>query len=268
MTKKNDYFQTICKVSRAYGTTLTKEALLDLIVQSAIETMKGKAACLFLADEEKDVFVPVTQKGLSDDYFHAGPMRAKKVVSDVLEGEHLSIRDATTDPRLENHEAKKAEGIASILVVPVMVGDKAIGILSLYTSEPRDFSKDEIETWLARFRVSPQPKAMEGGGIDPVLKGSFQRFAEAANPDDQKAMKQQIAGLMIEKGIPPEKVKSFLEGLTVERVKNLLDKEQAGFRNAKMEGRSSQTPSWLNQVQINSRKERSKGNGDEKGWGT
>ncbi len=39
MTKETDYFKTFCKVSHAFGTTHDRKALLDLIVQSAIETM-------------------------------------------------------------------------------------------------------------------------------------------------------------------------------------------------------------------------------------
>ena len=145
MAKKRDYFKIFCKVSKAFGTTLGKEALLDLIVESAIETMDAKAACLFLADEKRDIFVPTAQKGLSDNYLHAKPMRAKSVVQAIIKGGYLAIPDATTDPRLENHEAKKAEGIASILDVPVMVRDKLIGVLALYSATARDFSTDEIE---------------------------------------------------------------------------------------------------------------------------
>ena len=145
MTKEKDYFRTFCKVSRAFGSTLSREKLLDLIVESAIESMDAKAACLFLADEKRDVFVPTAQKGLSDDYLHAKPLRAKSIVQAVLKGGYLAIRDATSDPRVENHEAKKAEGIASILDVPVMVRDKVIGVLALYTGTVRDFSIDEID---------------------------------------------------------------------------------------------------------------------------
>ena len=145
MTTRNDYFKIFCKISKAFGTTLSKEKLLDLIVHSAIDTMDAKAACLFLADEEKDVFVPMAQKGLSDSYLHTSPIRAKKIVDEILKEGYLSFYDATTDSRLENLEEKKAEGIASILSVPVMVKEKAIGVLSLYTTVHRNFSKDEIE---------------------------------------------------------------------------------------------------------------------------
>ena len=145
MAKEINYFKAFCNISKAFGTTAGEKELLEIIVGSAIETMNAKAACLFLADEEADVFVPVAQKGLSDKYLHAKPLTAKKLVSAILKGGYLAIKDATTDPRLENHEGKKAEGIASILDVPVMVRDKAIGVLALYTAETRDFAQDEIE---------------------------------------------------------------------------------------------------------------------------
>lgn len=145
MSDNRDYFKAFSKVSRAFATASDTEQILDLIVESSIETMDGKAACLFLADEEEDIFVPKAQKGLSEDYLHAKPMRARTVVDDILQGGHLEIFDATTDPRLENHEEKKREGITSILVVPVMVRGQAIGVLSLYSKSPRQFTPDEVE---------------------------------------------------------------------------------------------------------------------------
>jgi GAF domain-containing protein len=147
MPNKTDYFTTICKVSRAFGTTFRKEKLLDLIVQSAIDTMNGKAACLFLEDEDKksSLLVPIAQKGLSKDYLHAEPKEAKRAADEILKKGYIAIHDAAKDPRIESHEMKRAAGIVSILVVPVMVEDRVIGVLALYTSQKRIFSDEEIE---------------------------------------------------------------------------------------------------------------------------
>jgi GAF domain-containing protein len=145
MTESNDFFQTFCTISRALGSAASLEELLDLVVQSAIDAMGGKAACLFLADERRDTFTPMAQKGLSDDYLHANPLKAKKIVKALLAEGHLLFADATSDPRLEHHEAKKREGIASLLTVPVMVKERPIGVLSLYTAERREFSAEEID---------------------------------------------------------------------------------------------------------------------------
>ena len=145
MTRDTDYFKTFCKISKAFSTAITKQGLLDLIVHSAIDTMAGKAACLFLQDEKRDVFVPMAQQGLSETYLHANPIKAKSVVSALEKEGFLAFPDATTDPRLENHEAKRAEGIASLLTVPVTVKNRTIGVLSLYTGTPREFEPDEID---------------------------------------------------------------------------------------------------------------------------
>jgi GAF domain-containing protein len=145
MAEVKDYFRTFCRLSQAFGTAATQDDLLGLIVQYAIETMEGKAACLFLADEKEDFFIPVVQKGLTQNYLHANPMKAQGIVDALLKTGFLSFRDATTDPRLENHDAKKADGIASILTVAVKVQSRTIGVLSLYTASQRDFARDEID---------------------------------------------------------------------------------------------------------------------------
>ena len=144
-TRERDYFKTFCTISKAFGTTAKRDDLLKLIVDSAVESMNGKAACLFLADERKDIFVPMAQSGLSEKYIHANPLRSRKLVAALEKTNHLHFLDATTDPRLENHEAKKAEGIASLLTVPVRVQNRTIGILSLYTAETREFQEEEVE---------------------------------------------------------------------------------------------------------------------------
>lgn len=144
MTKEKDYFKTFCSLSEAFGTAATTEELLDLIVKNAIDTMGGKAACLFLADRKQDVFVPKARHGLSPDYLHASPIKARKLVSALTKKGYLYFEDATTDKRLEHHEAKKKEGIASILTVPVMVDGNCIGVLSLYTAKKRTFAEGDI----------------------------------------------------------------------------------------------------------------------------
>jgi GAF domain-containing protein len=145
MTRETDYFKTFCKISNAFGTAATKKELLDLIVESAVDSMGGKAACLFMADERQGIFIPTAQTGLSEHYLHASPLKARKIVAALEKQGHLAFPDATNDPRLENHAAKKAEGIASLLTVPVKVKNRVIGVLSLYTAKTRDFQTDEID---------------------------------------------------------------------------------------------------------------------------
>ncbi|WP_246805189.1 GAF domain-containing protein [Desulfosarcina cetonica] len=124
---------------------MDKETLLRLIVDSAIDSMEGKAACLFLRDERQKLFVPTAQAGLSENYLHADPLKAQDIVAALEKEGHLAFPEVASDPRLEHREAKTAEGIVSLLTVPVKVEDCTIGVLSLYTATRREFSNDEIE---------------------------------------------------------------------------------------------------------------------------
>ncbi len=144
MSVEKDYFQTFCHLSQAFGTAATVEELLRLIVQNATETMNAKASCLFLADHKQNLFVPMAQFGLSEKYLHANPVKVIKVIDALKKRGHLVFEDALNDPRLEHHESKKTEGIASILTVAVMVDGLCIGVLSLYTGQQHKFSHEEI----------------------------------------------------------------------------------------------------------------------------
>lgn len=146
MHHRTDQLKAICRVSRAFGTDLNHDELLELILETAKETMQVKAAILFLLDEERERFVSLAQKGLSETYLQSGFTSPGKIAS-LIEGvDCFFSEDATSDKRLEHLEAKKEEGIASLLIVPLRaMGGRVIGGLTLYTGEPRVFTQDEID---------------------------------------------------------------------------------------------------------------------------
>jgi len=146
MAPKTNYFKTMCNLGRAFGTARNRYELLDLILQSAVETLKGKAACLYLVVRGREELMPVAQRGLSETYFRSRKSRlARKIVTLLQENGFFYSREAAADPHLDHPEAKKAEGIASILAVPVQVKGRIIGVFCLFTARPREFSQDERE---------------------------------------------------------------------------------------------------------------------------
>ena len=148
MTKSEDYFKTLLNVGKSIQLSRDREEILKLIVESAVEVMQAKACSLFLIRSRRDtdgLFYPAAQVGLSENYIHSGPAKGRDITRDILlKGGYLAAKDATSDPRLENHQAKKDEGIASLLVVPVIEDTKSIGILALYTADTREFTEGEI----------------------------------------------------------------------------------------------------------------------------
>ena len=161
-TKSEEYLKIFCSVTKKIQASSDREEILRLIVESAVKVMNAKACSLFLIRSRRDqdmLFYPAAQVGLSENYIHSGPAKGRNITKDILmKGGYLNVLDATTDPRVENHEIKKKEGIASMLVVPVIVDKEPIGILSLYTAERNVSSVMRILPFLMVWRtrvVSP-----------------------------------------------------------------------------------------------------------------
>jgi signal transduction histidine kinase len=61
----------------------------------------------------------------------------------------VALLDATVDPRFQYPEEARKEGIRSVLSVPMMLLDQAIGVLRVYTAEVRHFTAEETEFLMA-----------------------------------------------------------------------------------------------------------------------
>ena len=148
MSTEEGYFRALSKLSKEAGAAADEKEMLQLYVTAAVKTLKAKAAVIFLMDQDSEEYIQNTaaaQVGLSKRYIHAGPAHAVKISSQLLKDGYMYFRDATSDKRLANRDAKQAEGIGSILSVPVMDKGKMLGILSLYTKDIREFSREEID---------------------------------------------------------------------------------------------------------------------------
>jgi len=158
MPVTTDYFKKLCELCQAFGTARNRREFLEMIFVSAMEILEGKAACLYLIEPGKPELMPVAQKGLSESYFRSRKsMLVQKIVPLVLKKGFFYCRDAASDPKLSYPDAKKAEGIASILAVPVMVKGINIGVFCLFTAIPKDFSPEE-KNFLSLL-------AQQGGGV-------------------------------------------------------------------------------------------------------
>ena len=56
----------------------------------------------------------------------------------------MNIHNATRDPRAQYQKEAEEEGICSIISVPFSTKGRVIGVLRLYTFQPRNFSQEEI----------------------------------------------------------------------------------------------------------------------------
>ncbi len=136
---------TFAEIKNAISSTLNLKEVLDLIVQGVVKVMKVKGSSLSLMDKNREKMRIFAYHGLSRNYVNKGPLDSSKSLSDTtINGKPMWIEDASTDSAVQYPAEAKREGIASILSVPLIIRNKVIGALRVYTSEPRKFSEEEV----------------------------------------------------------------------------------------------------------------------------
>jgi signal transduction protein with GAF and PtsI domain len=139
------YLQVFSEVSRAVLSVLDVEAVLGLIVERIVQPLGIKASALRLLDERTHRLELAASHGLSEEYLKKGALFADRSMADALRGRPVLVENAPADDRVQYREEARAEGIASILSVPMLVKGRIIGVLRIYTAEPRQFSQREID---------------------------------------------------------------------------------------------------------------------------
>lgn len=143
--KEVDLFWKISQslVSRAYLTEI-----LHLIVTMTAEVMQSKICSLMLLDEAKGELSISATQSLSREYVGKPNIRVGESVSGrvVKEKKPIMVRDVTKEKMYSFPEIAKKEGIVSLLSVPMMAGDRAIGVINAYTQEAHDFTELEVKT--------------------------------------------------------------------------------------------------------------------------
>jgi GAF domain-containing protein len=120
-------------------------SLLEAIVEVVTDKLRAKGCSIRLLDAQGKHLEMRASRGLSQEYIETASADPGQGVADALKGQCVSVVDAWSDPRIRHHDKMKHEKISSILFVPVMCRDRPLGVLSLYTHRPYEFSDDEIQ---------------------------------------------------------------------------------------------------------------------------
>jgi K+-sensing histidine kinase KdpD len=140
--------QTLYDVTRTVSSTLDLKKVLDLIAQSATETMQIKACTIRLLDESGQIVDTIAAYGLSEQYLTKGPIDVQKsryIYQTLSSGQPTIISDTSRDNRLQYPVETRAEGIKSMLCVPLRIKGKLEGVICVYGTEPDRFSESDAE---------------------------------------------------------------------------------------------------------------------------
>ena len=120
------------------------EEIVHLTVKSIKDTLDIKGCALFLVNAKTNELEVAASYGLSEEYLNKGPVSRLRSIAQSLDDGPVAIFDVSDDPRIQYPEAAEAEGIASILSVPISVGGKVIGAMRVYTAQPWEFTLEDV----------------------------------------------------------------------------------------------------------------------------
>jgi signal transduction protein with GAF and PtsI domain len=144
--REMDYFVALYDVAKVINASLEPSEVLQEIVSCVVKAMPVKACSLRLLDVSEKKLLMGASCGLSADYLHKGPILVAGSGLDrkALKGKPVFLKDAQTDKNFQYGEKAAVEGIRSVLVVPLMLEKKAVGVLRVYTEKTRAFSDAEV----------------------------------------------------------------------------------------------------------------------------
>ncbi len=138
-------YKILYAIAKELTSSLVADEVLNYIVESITRAMGVKGCSLLLLTPDKEQLIHSISYGLSNWYLKKGPVSANTIFPEILEGKPVAILDASQDPRIQYREEARREGIASTLSVPLMPRGEVIGVMRVYTSEPRQFSSEDID---------------------------------------------------------------------------------------------------------------------------
>ena len=182
-------YETLIRITKAISMMRDPEEIVLITVEGVTHALKVKGCTLFLFSPKSHELKLAGSYGLSDHYLDKGPISALHSIASSLEdAQPVAIFDVTDDPRLQYPDEAKKEGIASILAVPIIVGERLIGSMRVYTADPWEFTLNDVNFVQAVAQVVGM--ALEMCRINKGLKDSIDILKTMRDPRSLKSSRR------------------------------------------------------------------------------
>lgn len=143
--------EALSKISRAITSDLYLDDILKLIVSVTAQAMGSRICSLMLLDEKGQNLVIRATQSVSEAYNKKLPLRVGEGVAGkvILTKKPTVIYDVEEEKEYKYKDIAKKEGLVSLLCVPLIVKNRASGVINLYTHKPHKFTKSEISILMA-----------------------------------------------------------------------------------------------------------------------
>jgi len=142
----DSYFYALVKVIDAiYREEEELSDVLYFIVSLAAELTGGKGSTIRVLQYGTLDLRLISSYGLSEEYLSSGAIDHGRSVTEIIQGDVIIINDFEHDPRVQNVEAAKKEGLRSVIGIPLTVSETTYSILRVYYASKKVPLHEEME---------------------------------------------------------------------------------------------------------------------------
>jgi signal transduction protein with GAF and PtsI domain len=146
MKRKALQLETLSQVSETVASSRIIDDVLQLIVTMTAQMMDSKICSIMLLDGDSGELRIIATQSLSEQYRRKPHLKTGQSISGraVQERRPIIVSDVTKEHDYMYPDLAAKEGLASLLSVPMMVRDKAVGVINSYTSVLHNFTAEEV----------------------------------------------------------------------------------------------------------------------------
>jgi len=141
---------SLVRTAAALNRSLDLPTVLDQIVTALMELFPGQRAVIFALDPATNLLKMVAARGISREYWEASqaiPVQVGGRAHALAVNQAIIVDDIEEAPEQRTiAPLARLEGFRAFIDMPLMRGDKPLGLLSVQFTEPHHFAEQEVNT--------------------------------------------------------------------------------------------------------------------------
>jgi two-component system, sensor histidine kinase PdtaS len=144
---QNNRLGALSEVSKTISTSPYVEEILQLLVNLTAQQFNYRVCTVRLLDESRQELVLRATQAPAKAYQRKRAIKLGESIAGraIDENRPIIVPDVQVEADYIGHDLAEQQGLRSMICIPLTIQDRAVGVLSCYTSEVRSFTPDEIK---------------------------------------------------------------------------------------------------------------------------
>src|SRR3989338_4796401 len=147
-TRRNlERVRALHEIDIAITSTLDLGTVLGVLLEKIDLVLPYSAVTIRLFNRESGLLEPVACRNLDEKEWKAEQWKGGRGTPNMAfeSKAPVMVGNVQTDPRVKDPEFFRKHGLVSYLGVPLIVQDEVLGVISFYTKEEHEFTKEDVE---------------------------------------------------------------------------------------------------------------------------